>query len=129
MKIPLLRNQLLGSSRPKSQLKSFFSNYKHHQQKEMINQSLNLAFKYTEESVEKCKQLSEFLKKRQEIEDEYAKSLSKRAESYAFTEFFVGKLCKSVSLKPLKKQGWFSRKTSSKSEEGGEEVQNLLLKR
>ena len=43
----------------------------------MINQSLNLAFKYSEESVEKCKQLADFLKKRQEIEDEYAKSLSK----------------------------------------------------
>lgn len=43
-----------------------------------MNQSLNLAFKYTEESVEKCKQLADFLKKRQEIEDEYAKSLSKK---------------------------------------------------
>ena len=41
-----------------------------------MNQSLNLAFKYTEESVEKCKQMADFLKKRQEIEDEYAKSLS-----------------------------------------------------
>lgn len=40
----------------------------------------------------------------------------------------IGKLCKSVSLKPLKKQNWFFRKTSNKSEEGEEEVQNLLLK-
>lgn len=45
-----------------------------------MNQSLNLAFKYTEESIEKCRQLAEFLRKRQEIEDEYAKSLSKTAE-------------------------------------------------
>lgn len=44
-----------------------------------MNQSLNLAFKYTEESIEKCRQLAEFLKKRQEIEDEYAKSLSKQS--------------------------------------------------
>ncbi len=97
----------------------------------MINQSLNLAFKYTEESVEKCRQLADFLKKRQEIEDEYAKSLSKKIINNVLVSNlgFVGKLCKSVSLKPLKKQGWFSRKTSSKTDEGEEEVQNLLLKR
>lgn len=46
----------------------------------MINQSLSLAFKYTEQSVEKCKQLAEFLKKRQEIEDEYSKALSKTVQ-------------------------------------------------
>lgn len=49
-----------------------------------MNQSLNLAFKYTEESVEKCKQLADFLKKRQEIEDEYAKSLSKEIHSFQY---------------------------------------------
>lgn len=68
----LLRNQ-----RQKEKLK-LLSCHKHLPIKlGMINQSLNLAFKYTEESVEKCKQLADFLKKRQEIEDEYAKSLSK----------------------------------------------------
>lgn len=100
----------------------------------MINQSLNLAFKYTEESVEKCKQLAEFLKKRQEIEDEYAKSLRKHIKTEKGISKFnflykLGKLCKSVSLKPLKKQGWFSRKTSNKNDESVEEVQNLLLRR
>ena len=96
----------------------------------MINQSLNLAFKYTEESVEKCKQLADFLKKRQEIEDEYAKSLSKKTNKLDnFNNFNkIGKLCKSVSLKPLKKQNWFFRKTSNKSDDGEEEIQNLLLK-
>ena len=49
----------------------------------MINQSLNLAFKYSEQSIEKCKQLAEFLKKRQEIEDEYSKAL--RTEVQLFT--------------------------------------------
>lgn len=65
----LLRNQ-----QQKEKLKLFSLPSK---KSTMINQSLNLAFKYTEESVEKCKQLADFLKKRQEIEDEYAKSLSK----------------------------------------------------
>ena len=40
-------------------------------------QPLDIAFKYTEESIQKCRQLADFLKKRQEIEEEYAKSLSK----------------------------------------------------
>lgn len=50
----------------------------------MINQNLNLAFKYSEEGVEKCKQLADFLKKRQEIEDEYAKSLSTKAKVVSY---------------------------------------------
>ena len=96
-----------------------------------MNKSLNLAFKYTEDSVEKCRQLADFLRKRQEIEDEYAKSLSKNAllEGSLFSLICVGKLCKSVSLKPLKKQSWFSRKSAGKSDEAEEEVQNLLLRR
>lgn len=69
---------LLRNRRQKEKLKLLFY-HKHLPNKlGMINQSLNLAFKYTEESVEKCKQLADFLKKRQEIEDEYAKSLSKQ---------------------------------------------------
>lgn len=42
---------------------------------------LDIAFKYTEESIARCRQLADFLKKRQEIEDEYAKALRKKKES------------------------------------------------
>jgi hypothetical protein len=42
----------------------------------------------------------------------------------------LGKLCKSVSLKPLKKQGWFARATKSqRHDETEDEIQTLLLRR
>jgi hypothetical protein len=48
------------------------------------------AASYTQESIGRCKHLAEFIKKRQQIEDEYAKALRR--------------LCKSVSLTPMQQQ-------------------------
>lgn len=47
------------------------------------------AAKYTADSIQRCQHLAEFIKKRQAIEEEYARALRK--------------LCKSVSLTPFQR--------------------------
>lgn len=57
---------------------------------------------YTGGSIRRCHHLAEFIKKRQLIEEEYARSL--RMTRYLHNLTFIGKLCKSVSLTPLQQQ-------------------------
>lgn len=73
------------------------------------------ANKYCEESIEKLQQLAHYIKERRKIEEEYAHSLStpivqRLGLSRAMN---VGKLCKSVSLKPFKKDDWFEESDKS----------------
>lgn len=85
------------------------------------------ATKYTAESLGKCHQLADFIRKRQEIEEQYAKALrmtgeSDRLGSVRRTDRHllsarIGKLCKSVSLTPLQPppssgRRWFWRRRS-----------------
>jgi len=73
------------------------------------------ANKYCEESIEKLQQLAHYIKERRKIEEEYAHSLSNPvyASLDIFTQIHVGKLCKSVSLKPFKKDDWFEESDKS----------------
>lgn len=65
------------------------------------------ACKHNQEGIERVQQLTNFIKKRQAIEEDYAKALSKANDIL----YLLGKLCKGVSLAPMKKS-WFGRASS-----------------
>lgn len=87
-------------------------------------QVFEAAAKYTEDSIESCCKLVEFIQKRQQIENEYSRSLRNNFSTLLFklpeaNLFCIGKLCKSISLTPFNqhlqpKRGWFSSLFSRK---------------
>ncbi len=93
--------------------------------------AFNGACKYVADSVDRCRQMAQFIKKRQAIEDEYAKSLRKPpgrlglahpAHDLMLLASRAGKLCKSISLAPFQeeKSSWFfSRAKKADPSEGG----------